>query len=95
MSDMTFDRMISQMTPTIYASLKQGVALGKWPDGRRLTADQKKLCLEAMMRYEAENNVPNEERVGYLHQRTCGAGSDGSGVSPEMAGLGRDATSEH
>ena len=32
MSDMTFDKMISQMTPAIYESLKQGVSLRKWPD---------------------------------------------------------------
>ena len=44
------------------------------------------------MRYEVENNVPEENRVGYLERRTCGAGATGAGVSPEMAGLGRDAT---
>ncbi|OBX37440.1 hypothetical protein A8U91_01806 [Halomonas elongata] len=37
MSDMTFERMIQQMTPDIYASLKQAVSLRKWPDGRFLT----------------------------------------------------------
>lgn len=91
MSDMTFDKMIHQMTPTIYESLKQAVALRKWPDGRRLTAEQTELCLEAVMRYEMENNVPEADRVGYLERRTCGAGATGAGVSPEMAGLARDA----
>lgn len=91
MSDMTFDRMINQMTPTIYDSLKRAVSLRKWPDGRFLTAEQTELCLEAVMRYEAENNVPEENRVGYLEQRTCGAASSGAGVTPQMAGLGRDA----
>lgn len=91
MSDMTFDRMIKQMTPTIYESLKRAVSLRKWPDGRFLTAEQTELCLEAVMRYEAENNVPEEDRVGYLEQRTCGAASSGAGVTPQMAGLGRDA----
>ena len=57
MSDMTFDKMINQMTPAIYESLKQGVSLRKWPDGRRLTPEQTELCLEAVMRYEVENNV--------------------------------------
>ncbi|TNH13946.1 MULTISPECIES: DUF1315 family protein [unclassified Halomonas] len=92
MSDMTFDKMINQMTPAIYESLKQAVSLRKWPDGRRLTTEQTELCLEAVMRYEVENNVPEESRVGYLERRTCGAGATGAGVSPEMAGLGRDAT---
>ncbi|MDN3520075.1 YeaC family protein [Halomonas ramblicola] len=90
MSDMTFERMIQQMTPTIYASLKQAVALRKWPDGRLLTPEQTELCLEAVMRYEHENQVPEEQRVGYLEQRTCGGASSGAGVSPELAGLARD-----
>ncbi|MGM0826168.1 MAG: YeaC family protein [Pseudomonadota bacterium] len=91
MSDMTFDRMIQQMTPAIYESLKQAVSLRKWPDGRRLTDEQTELCMEAVMRFEAENNVPEENRVGYLEQRTCGARATGQGVSPEMAGLAKDA----
>ncbi|WP_447957639.1 YeaC family protein [Vreelandella sp. EE7] len=94
MSDMSFERMIGQMTPSIYESLKQAVALRKWPDGRFLTAEQTELCLEAVIRFEIENNVPEENRVGYLERRTCGAGATGAGVSPEMAGLGRDASSD-
>lgn len=92
MSEMTFEKMINQMTPAIYESLKQAVSLRKWPDGRRLTPEQTELCLEAVMRYEAENNVPEENRVGYLEQRTCGATAGGANVTPEMAGLARDAT---
>ncbi|GHE22849.1 YeaC family protein [Halomonas urumqiensis] len=92
MSDMTFERMIEQMTPTIYDSLKQAVALRKWPDGRRLTAEQTELCLEAVMRFEAANNVPDDQRVGYLERRTCGSAANGSDVPPERAGLARDAS---
>lgn len=92
MSDMTFERMIRQMTPAIYASLKQAVALRKWPDGRMLTPEQTELCLEAVMRYEHEHNVPEEQRVGYLQQRTCGSASSGIDVPPELAGLVRDAS---
>lgn len=71
MSDMTFERMIQQMTPSIYASLKQAVALRKWPDGRMLSAEQTELCLEAVMRYEIEHNVPEEQRVGYMGNAGC------------------------
>ncbi|UYG01173.1 MULTISPECIES: YeaC family protein [unclassified Halomonas] len=94
MNDMSFERMISQMTPSIYESLKQAVSLRKWPDGRFLTAEQTELCLEAVIRFEIENNVPDENRVGYLERRTCGAGATGAGVSPEMAGLGRDVSGD-
>ena len=73
MSEMTFERMIQQMTPDIYQSLKQAVALRKWPDGRLLTPEQTELCLEAVMRYEIEHNVPEDQRVGYLQQHGCGS----------------------
>ncbi|ATJ82039.1 YeaC family protein [Halomonas beimenensis] len=92
MSDMTFERMIQQMTPAIYESLKQAVSLRKWPDGRFLTPEQTELCLEAVMRYEAETGVPEDQRVGYLERRTCGADSSGANVAPELAGLARDAS---
>ncbi|RTR02390.1 YeaC family protein [Halomonas nitroreducens] len=92
MSDMTFERMIQQMTPAIYESLKQAVSLRKWPDGRFLTAEQTELCLEAVMRYEVENGVPEEARVGFLERRTCGADSSGANVSPALTGLARDAS---
>lgn len=91
MSDMTFERMIQQMTPAIYASLKQAVSLRKWPDGRMLTREQTELCLEAVMRYEVENNVPESDRVGYLERRTCGGASSGANVDPALAGLAKDA----
>ncbi|WP_136064451.1 YeaC family protein [Modicisalibacter radicis] len=70
MNEMTFERMIQQMTPTIYDSLKQAVALRKWPDGQRLSDEQTELCLEAVMRYEIAHNVPEHERVGYM-QGSC------------------------
>lgn len=91
MSDMTFEKMVSQMTPAIYESLKQAVSLRKWPDGRRLSKEQTELCMEAVMRFEIENKVPEEHRIGYLEQRTCKSASDPA-VSPELAELGKDAT---
>lgn len=92
MSEMSFDRMIQQMTPSIYESLKRAVSLRKWPDGRWLTSEQTELCLEAVMRYEVENQVPKEERVGYLQRRTCGGASSAADAPTEPAGLARDAS---
>ncbi|MFD2189263.1 YeaC family protein [Pistricoccus aurantiacus] len=88
MQDMTFDRMVQQMTPAIYESLKQAVALRKWPDGRFLTAEQTELCLEAVIKYEIENGVPEEQRVGYLSRRSCGAKA--APANENAAALGRN-----
>ncbi|RAR62108.1 MULTISPECIES: YeaC family protein [Halomonadaceae] len=83
MSEMTFDKMVQQMTPAIYDSLKQAVSLRKWPDGRVLSAEQVELCLEAVIKYEAEHGVSPDQRVGYLDRTSCGsdAGSDVGGGS--------------
>ena len=41
-------------------------SLGKWPDGRKLTPEQREISLEAVIYYENLHNIPEEERTGYL-----------------------------
>lgn len=62
---MNFSEMIDNMSPEVYASLKQAVELGKWPNGVRLTQEQIELCLQAVITYDHKNK-PEESRVGYL-----------------------------
>nr|WP_218976069.1 MULTISPECIES: DUF1315 family protein [Chromohalobacter] len=69
---MTFDKMVAQMTPAMYDSFKQAIALRKWPDGQRLSQEQTELCLEAVMKYEVAHDIPENERVGYLERGGCG-----------------------
>ena len=59
------DEMLEKLTPDIYQALRRALELGKWPDGRRLTDEQKALCMEAVIRYEAVH-LPEQERVGYI-----------------------------
>ncbi|WP_416885210.1 YeaC family protein [Marinospirillum sp.] len=63
---MTFAEMIEKMSPEIYLALKRGVELGKWPNGQALTAEQREISMEAILRYEVVNQVPETERVGYI-----------------------------
>ena len=63
---MTFAEMIDKMTPDIYQALKSGVELGKWPNGQPLTAEQRKISMEAVLRYEITAGIPEQERVGYI-----------------------------
>ncbi len=63
---MSFEQVAKQLTPEVYAALKQSLQLGKWPDGRILTAEQKEICMDALITYEASNNIPEEQRVGYI-----------------------------
>ncbi|MFV8571484.1 YeaC family protein [Marinobacter sp. SBS5] len=63
---MTYDELIERLDPTIYRNLKQAIELGKWPDGRAISREQRAICLEAVIYYENKHNVPEQERVGYL-----------------------------
>ena len=54
------------MTPDIYKNMREAVELGRWGDGRTMTAEQKELCIEAMIRYEHLNGIAETERLGYV-----------------------------
>lgn len=62
--------MLRSITPEVYDSLKLAVEIGKWPDGRKLTQEQKELCLQAMIAWEVDN-LPEEERTGYMGPQHC------------------------
>ncbi len=66
---MNFAEMIEKMSPDIYLALKRGVELGKWPNGQLLTAEQKQISMEAVLRYEANHQIPEQERVGYIEPK--------------------------
>lgn len=64
---MDFEQLINNITPDIYRSLKRAIELGKWPDGRVLTQQQKELCMEAVINYE-HHHVAETERVGFINR---------------------------
>lgn len=62
---MNFQHLIEHITPEIHANLKRAVEIGKWPDGRALTPEQRELSLQAVIAYEAKY-LEEHERVGYI-----------------------------
>lgn len=64
---MTLDDLINSMTPDVYRNLKQGVELGKWPNGVKLTQEQKETSMQAILIYE-QRNLGEEDRTGYMEQ---------------------------
>lgn len=62
----TFESLINNMTVDVWESMRNSIAIGRWPDGRRLTDEQRALSLEAVIAWEIKNNIPEEERTGYL-----------------------------
>ena len=57
--------MIDSMSPEIYRSLKRAVEVGKWPDGQRLTREQRENALQAIIAW-GERHLSETERVGYI-----------------------------
>lgn len=77
---MNYQHFVESMSPAIYASLKQAIELGKWPDGKKLTPEQKEHCLQAVIAYDLKHK-PEQERVGYIYtpkHEHCGSGQDDS-----------------
>lgn len=49
---MQVEQLINAMSPTVYEILKQGVEIGKWPNGVPLTDEQRIQATQAMMLYQ-------------------------------------------
>ena len=45
--------------------MRTAVETGRWPDGRQVSDEQRRLCLQAVIAWEARN-LPEEERTGYV-----------------------------
>ncbi|WP_041523274.1 YeaC family protein [Gilvimarinus agarilyticus] len=71
-------QLLESITPDIYERLKLAVEIGKWPDGNRLTSEQRELCMQAVISYE-HKHLPAEAHTGYIppkpHQH-CGSDDD-------------------
>ena len=51
---MQLDSLIKAMTPEIYDRLLLAVETGKWPDGAKLTDEQRENSMQAVMIYQAK-----------------------------------------
>ena len=73
---MTLDELIDSMTPQIYENMKQAIELGRWPDGRKLDAEQRAHCMEAAILFEQKTGMPAEKRIGYMESACKSKSSD-------------------
>jgi uncharacterized protein len=71
---MDFQQLLDSITPDIYERFKTAVELGKWPDTRPLSEEQKELCMQAIIAYE--QRVPEEQRTGYVPPKTTACSTD-------------------
>lgn len=59
--------ILASLTPDLVDKFRMAIELGKWPDGRKLTAEQRKTCMQAVMIWEHEHLSP-AERIGFIHK---------------------------
>jgi uncharacterized protein YeaC (DUF1315 family) len=62
-----YEDAVKQITPELYATFKRSLEIGRWPDGRAMTAEQKEHCLQAVIAYDALH-TPAGERVGHIER---------------------------
>lgn len=65
---MNFDSLAQNMTPDIYSRLREAVELGRWPNQVPLSKEQRSLCLEAVLKYEISQQIPEQRRTGFIEQ---------------------------
>jgi hypothetical protein len=59
--------------PEIYENLKCAVELGRWADGQKLTAEQKELCLQAIIAYDITYKEESLRTGSIATPVTCGS----------------------
>ena len=61
---MEVKQLLQSITPDIYQRLVRAVEIGRWPDGRTLSAEQRETCMQAIIAYDQQK--PTEQRTGYV-----------------------------
>jgi uncharacterized protein YeaC (DUF1315 family) len=57
--------MLATLTPELVATFRNAIATGKWPDGRKVSDEQRATCMQAVIAWE-HKHLPEAERVGYI-----------------------------
>jgi uncharacterized protein len=61
----SLEDILAMMNPEVHMNLKTAVELGRWHDGRKLSAEQLEHCLQAIIAYE-QQHLPESMRVGFI-----------------------------
>ena len=62
---MDYKQLLDSITPEIYENLKRSIELGKFPDGRVLTREQRESCMQGVIAYE-HKYLGERERTGFV-----------------------------
>ena len=64
----TVDELVESLTPDMVNDLKRAIEIGKFPDNRAVSEEQRELMIEATILYDALK-LPEEERTGFIHRK--------------------------
>jgi uncharacterized protein YeaC (DUF1315 family) len=73
----SIDDLVFSLTPEMADDLKRAIELGKFPDGRVVSDQQRELMLEATIIYDSLK-LPEQERTGFIHRKKTASGVLGS-----------------
>ena len=62
---MNIEQMLSILDADIVERLKTAIEIGKWPNGVVLTAEQRQMCMQAVIAWEHQH-VDAKQRTGYI-----------------------------
>ncbi len=62
---MDYADLVKQLTPELHRAFKRALELGRWPDGKQVTAAQREHCMHAVIAYD-EHSLPPQQRVGFI-----------------------------
>lgn len=65
---MDYLQLIETMSPELYQRLVRAVEVGKWPDGRVLSPEQREHALQAIIAW-GERHLEEADRVGYVPKK--------------------------
>jgi uncharacterized protein YeaC (DUF1315 family) len=65
---MSYSELVDTMPLETYEGLKRAVELGKWPDGKALTAEQRENALQAIIAW-GHRHLGERDRVGYIDKK--------------------------
>ena len=71
---MDLQQLLNSITPDIYQQLQKAVEIGKWPDGRNISEEQRSLCIQAIIAYDQRK--PEIERTGYVPPKDSACAPD-------------------
>ncbi|MDE0952619.1 MAG: DUF1315 family protein [Halioglobus sp.] len=65
---MKYQELVESMPRETFESLKRAVELGKWPDGKALTSEQRENALQAIIAW-GQRHLSEQDRVGHLERK--------------------------